>query len=197
MQWPANASLGPTTLGTAKSGQSHLDVTEQRRDRMVPIIVHTANTIATRAIWPPEHVSPCLRGRDLALDTRPEPFCLCRDPHPRCRFSPTSKSTPRVQARNAPTHPRTPRSRGSPPLNSIIACWSVETVVNNLSAAGQLAKFAPEPHRFALLSSGMASALYSTQHPILLRKSPLAACFPMFWTLPPITCPLPVTSSLV
>jgi hypothetical protein len=76
MRWPANASLDSATLGTAKSGQLHRNLTEQRRDRMVSIIFHTANTIATQAIWPPEHVGPRLRGHDLALDIRQEQLCL-------------------------------------------------------------------------------------------------------------------------
>src|ERR1700722_5650864 len=36
---------------------------------MLPVILHAANTIAARAIRPPEAVVPRLRGGDLALDT--------------------------------------------------------------------------------------------------------------------------------
>src|SRR6202041_3274073 len=43
------------------------DLTEQRRDRMVPVNLHVANTIAARAIWPRDDVVPRLRGGDLAL----------------------------------------------------------------------------------------------------------------------------------
>ena len=68
VRWPADASLGPTTPGTVKSGQLDRDLTEQRRNRMVPAVLHAANTIAVRAIWPPDYVVPRLRGRDLPLD---------------------------------------------------------------------------------------------------------------------------------
>jgi hypothetical protein len=68
VRWSADASLGPTTPDTAKSGQLDRDLTEQRRNRMVPVILHAANTTAARAIWPPDYVIPRLRGRDLPLD---------------------------------------------------------------------------------------------------------------------------------
>jgi len=34
------------TPGTVKSGQLHRDLTEQRRDRVIPVILHVANTTA-------------------------------------------------------------------------------------------------------------------------------------------------------
>jgi hypothetical protein len=52
----------------AKSGQLHRDLTEQCRHRTVSVILHTANTIAARAISPPDPVVRRLRGRDLSLD---------------------------------------------------------------------------------------------------------------------------------
>ena len=36
---------------------------------MVPVILDAANTIAARAIWPPDDVVPRLRGHDFPLHT--------------------------------------------------------------------------------------------------------------------------------
>jgi hypothetical protein len=56
--------------GTAKSGQPDRDLTEQRRDRVVPVVLPVANTVAARTIWPPDDVVPRPRDGDLAPHIR-------------------------------------------------------------------------------------------------------------------------------
>jgi hypothetical protein len=76
MRWPANTSLGAATPGAAKSGQLHRDLTEQRRDRMIAVILQAANTFAALAFWPPDDVVTRLRGGDFTLNTRQQQLRL-------------------------------------------------------------------------------------------------------------------------
>jgi len=74
MQWPANASLDPATRGTAKPGKPHCDLAEQRRHRMVPVVLQTPNPATARTTRPPNGVLPGLRGDDLPLNARQQPL---------------------------------------------------------------------------------------------------------------------------
>jgi len=74
MRWPSNASLDPATRGTAKAGKPHCDRAEQRRHRMVPVVLHTANIATVWAARPPNGVLPGLRGDDLPLNARQQPL---------------------------------------------------------------------------------------------------------------------------
>jgi hypothetical protein len=70
MRWPVDPNLDRTTRGTAKSGKSHRDLTEKSRDRMIPVVLHLANTAAALTIRPPNGVGSGLSGDDLPLDPR-------------------------------------------------------------------------------------------------------------------------------
>jgi len=70
MRWPANASLDPSARGTAKPGKPWRDLAEQRRHRMVPVVLHMANTVTARAFRPPNGMAPSLRSDDLPLNAR-------------------------------------------------------------------------------------------------------------------------------
>jgi hypothetical protein len=59
---------------TAKPGKPHRDLAEKRRDRMIPIVLHTTNDATTSAIRSPNGVAPGLRGNDLLLETRQQQF---------------------------------------------------------------------------------------------------------------------------
>jgi hypothetical protein len=67
MRWPSNAGLDPATPSTAKSRKPHPDPTEQRRDRMLPIVLHAANAATASAVRPSHGVASGLRGDDLLL----------------------------------------------------------------------------------------------------------------------------------
>ncbi len=74
MQWPSDASLDPATRGAAKPGKPQRDLAEQRRDRLVPAVLHTASAVTARAFRPPNGVIPGLRGDNLLLNTREQPL---------------------------------------------------------------------------------------------------------------------------
>ena len=74
MRWPVNTRLDPAARGTAKPGKPHHGLAEQRRHRMVPVILHTANVATARAIRLPNGVLPGLRGDDLPLNAREQPL---------------------------------------------------------------------------------------------------------------------------
>jgi len=74
VRWPANASLDPAARGTAKAGKPHRDPAEQRRHRMVPVVLHTANAATMWAGRPPISMLPGLRGNDLPLNARKQPL---------------------------------------------------------------------------------------------------------------------------
>src|SRR5690242_13353918 len=58
----------------AKPRQPHPDLAEQRRDRMIPIVLHMANLATASAIRSPNGVLPGLRGNDLLLESRQQPL---------------------------------------------------------------------------------------------------------------------------
>jgi len=70
MGWPVEANLDPAARGTAKPGKPHRDLAEQRRDRMVPVVLHTARAATVWAGRPPIGMLPGLRGDDLSLNAR-------------------------------------------------------------------------------------------------------------------------------
>ena len=74
MRRPGKASLDPATRGAAKAGKPHRDAAEQRRDCMVPVVLHTASTATVRAFGSLNGVVPGLRGDNLLLNTRQQPL---------------------------------------------------------------------------------------------------------------------------
>jgi hypothetical protein len=62
--------LKTAARGTAKSGQPHRHLPEERRYSVFAIIFHPTNLIAAGANRPPDRVLPRLRGGDLALNPR-------------------------------------------------------------------------------------------------------------------------------
>src|SRR4051794_8987583 len=74
MRWPSNASLDPATRGTARAGKPHPNLAEGRRDRMIPVVLHTASAATVRTIRPLNGVVPGLRVDDLLLNTRQQPL---------------------------------------------------------------------------------------------------------------------------
>lgn len=68
-RWPANTSLDPSTGGTAKAGKPYRHLAEERRHRMVAVVLHTANIATACAARPPNGVLPGLRSHDLPLNT--------------------------------------------------------------------------------------------------------------------------------
>src|SRR5215217_4621408 len=55
---------------TAEAGQPDRDLAEQRGDRVLAIVLHAVNTLATPTPRPPHGVVPGLRGDNLPLDAR-------------------------------------------------------------------------------------------------------------------------------
>ena len=76
MRWPCHARLGRTAAGAAKAGQPDRDPAEQRRNRVLAIVLHPAGSAATPALWPPDGVNAGLRGDDLLLDAGQEPLAF-------------------------------------------------------------------------------------------------------------------------
>ena len=76
MRWPIDARLCAAARGTSKPGQPHRHLTEERRDRMVTIILHLANPIGAGANRPPDRVPFRLRAGDLPLNPRQQLFGL-------------------------------------------------------------------------------------------------------------------------
>src|ERR1700682_3345566 len=70
MQWPFNSNFDRATRGATQSGNAHYDLTEQRRDRMLPVILHVTNTSAARTIRPENGVGSGLSGDDFLLEGR-------------------------------------------------------------------------------------------------------------------------------
>ena len=50
MRWPTNASLDRATPSTAKTGKTHRDLAEMRRDGVVPIILQATNATTASAL---------------------------------------------------------------------------------------------------------------------------------------------------
>jgi hypothetical protein len=67
MRWPIDACLDAAARGTLKPGQPHPHLTEERRDRVVTIILYPGNPVAAGANLPPGRVLSRLRGGDLSL----------------------------------------------------------------------------------------------------------------------------------
>ena len=67
---PLHACPGRAAASTAKAGQPDRDLAEQRGDRVLAIVLHAANALATPAPRPPDGVVPGLRGDNLPLDAR-------------------------------------------------------------------------------------------------------------------------------
>ena len=74
MRRPIDGCLDAAARGTAKPRQPQCHLSEQRRDRVVTIIFHPANSIAAGANRPPDRVLPRLRSGDLALNPREQLF---------------------------------------------------------------------------------------------------------------------------
>ena len=64
------AGFAAATLGTAKPGQPQRDLAEQCCDRMIPVVLHMANSPTASAGRPSAGMAPGLRGNDLPLQTR-------------------------------------------------------------------------------------------------------------------------------
>src|SRR5690349_18921660 len=63
------ASFAAATSGTAEPRKPHPDLAEQRRDRMIPIVLHMANLATAATIRLPNGVVTGLRGNDLLLES--------------------------------------------------------------------------------------------------------------------------------
>ncbi len=68
MRWPTMAGFVAAAPGTAKAGKPHRDLAEKRRDRMVPVILHSAHPATASAVRPPNGVALGLRRDDLLLE---------------------------------------------------------------------------------------------------------------------------------
>jgi len=67
---PFHACPGRAAASTAEARQPDRDLAEQRGDRVLAIVLHAANALATPAPRPPDGVVPGLRGDNLPLDAR-------------------------------------------------------------------------------------------------------------------------------
>src|SRR3954464_8068420 len=67
---PLHACPGRAAASTAEAGQLDRDLSEQRGDRVLAIVLHAANALATPAPRPPHGVVPGLRSDNLPLDPR-------------------------------------------------------------------------------------------------------------------------------
>ena len=67
---PVDTGFNPATVGTTKSGKSHHDLTEKRRDHVLPMVFHSARAAAARADRPPGGMLPDLGGDDFLLERR-------------------------------------------------------------------------------------------------------------------------------
>lgn len=56
MRRPGMAGFAAAAPATAKAGQPQPDLAEQRRDSMIPIVLHMANLAATPTVRPPDGV---------------------------------------------------------------------------------------------------------------------------------------------
>jgi hypothetical protein len=70
MRWPFNPNLDRAARGAAKSGKPNHDLTEKRRDRMVPVNLHMPNTSAAWTIRPESRMGSGLSGHDFPLENR-------------------------------------------------------------------------------------------------------------------------------
>ena len=68
IRWPTMAGFVAAAPGTAKTGKPHRDLAEKRRDRMVPVILHSAHLATASAVRPPNGVALGLRRDDLLLE---------------------------------------------------------------------------------------------------------------------------------
>src|SRR3954452_10441503 len=68
MRWPTMAGFIAPAPGTAKAGKPHRDLAKKRRNRVVPIILHRADSATISAVRAPNGVAPGLRGNDLLLE---------------------------------------------------------------------------------------------------------------------------------
>src|SRR5208282_1559211 len=73
---PSDARLDPATRGTIKSGKPHRDLAEKRRDRALPVVLHTATAATASAIRPANGVASGLCGDDLLLQASQQPLPL-------------------------------------------------------------------------------------------------------------------------
>ena len=76
MRGPTMAGFVAATPDTAKAGKPHRDLAEKRRNRMVPVVLHTADLATALAVRPPNGVPPGLRGNDLLLEARQQELPL-------------------------------------------------------------------------------------------------------------------------
>ena len=68
IRWPTMAGFVAAAPSTAKAGKPHRDLAEKRRDRMVPVILHSAHLATASAVRPPDGVALGLRRDDLLLE---------------------------------------------------------------------------------------------------------------------------------
>src|SRR4051812_234908 len=76
MRWPCHARLGRAAAGAAEAGQPDRDLAEQRRNRVLAIVLHPAGSAATPALWSADGMGAGLRGDDLLLDAGQEPLAF-------------------------------------------------------------------------------------------------------------------------
>ena len=76
MRGPTMAGFVAATPDTAKAGKPHRDLAEKRRNRMVPVVLHTADLATALAVRPSNGVALGLRGNDLLLEARQQELPL-------------------------------------------------------------------------------------------------------------------------
>jgi hypothetical protein len=64
------AGFVTTAPGTAKAGKPQRNLTEERRNRVVSVVLHMANSPTASASRPSKGVAPGLHGNDLLLQAR-------------------------------------------------------------------------------------------------------------------------------
>src|SRR4051794_35751674 len=74
MPWPTMTGFVTAAPATAKAGKPQRDFAEQRRNRVVSVVLHVANSATASASRPSKGVAPGLRGNGLLLQARQQPL---------------------------------------------------------------------------------------------------------------------------
>src|SRR3954470_23882462 len=74
MPWPTMTGFVTAAPGTAKAGKPQRNLAEQRRNRVVSVVLHMANSATASASRPSKGVAPGLRGNDLLVEARQQPL---------------------------------------------------------------------------------------------------------------------------
>ena len=93
IRWPTMAGFVAAAPSTAKAGKPHRDLAEKRRDRMVPVILHSAHLATASAVRPPDGVALGLCAQTISC-WRP-----ASNSFPSARVNPKLAISPRSSGR--------------------------------------------------------------------------------------------------